>query len=142
MSTVHVNTELPFEELLKAVEQLDPADLAQLMSQVIALQARRKAPNLSKTETDLLLKINQDLPVTVQTRFDELVAKRQAETLTKEEYQTLLGLTEQVEQVNAKRVEHLAELAQLRGISLTALLKELGIRPPDNVDELAARAKQ
>ncbi len=130
MSTVQVKTELPFDELLKAVEQLSLPDLEKLMSQVIALQAQRKAPSLSKDETELLLKINQGLPDDVQRRFDELVAKRQAETLTPDEHQELLHLIDQIEKSDAKRVQYLAELARLRGISLTTLMDQLGIHPP------------
>jgi tRNA A37 N6-isopentenylltransferase MiaA len=130
MSTIQVKTELPFDQLLKAVEQLSLPDLEQLMSQVIALQAQHKAPSLTRDETQLLLKINQGLPRDVQQRFDELVAKRQAETLTAEEHQELLQLTDQIEKSDARRVKCMAELAQLRGISLTALMEELGIHPP------------
>jgi hypothetical protein len=130
MSTLQVKTELPFEELLKAVEQLSLPDLEKLMAQVIALQAQRKAPYLTKIETELLLKINQGLPPDVQTRFDTLVAKRQTETLTSEEHQELLNLTDQLEKADTQRVKYMAELAQLRGISLSTLLKDLGLRPP------------
>jgi hypothetical protein len=130
MSTLQVKTELPFEELLKAVEQLSLPDLEKLMAQVIALQAQRKAPYLTKIETELLLKINQGLPPDVQTRFDTLVAKRQAETLTSEEHQELLNLTDQLEKADTQRVKYMAELAHLRGISLSTLLKDLGLRPP------------
>ena len=85
---------------------------------------------LSKDETELLLKINQSLSAYVQQRFNELVVKRQAETLTPEEHQELLQLTDQIEKSDAKRVQYLTELARLRGTSLTALMKDLGIRPP------------
>jgi len=129
MSTLQVKTELPFDELLKAVEQLNLPDLEQLMSQVITLQARHKAPNLSKNESELLLKINQGLPQDVQQRFDELVSKRQAETLTPDEHQELLDLTDQIEKSDARRVEYMAQLANLRGISLPTLMKELAIHP-------------
>jgi hypothetical protein len=130
MSTLLVKTELPFEELLQAVEQLSPADLAQLMVQIIALQAQHKAPSLSKNETDLLLKINQGLPPEMQKRFNELVANRQAEILSSDEHQELLGLTYQIENSDAERVKYMAELARLRGISLTELMDDLGIHSP------------
>ena len=130
MSTVQVKTELPFDQLLNAVEQLSSPDLQQLMSQVTALQARRRAPCLPRDETELLLRINQRLASGVQRRFDELVAKRQAETLTPDEHQELLRLTDQIEKSDARRVRDMAELARLRGISLTALMEDLGIRPP------------
>ncbi|HEY85387.1 MAG TPA: STAS/SEC14 domain-containing protein [Chloroflexi bacterium] len=130
MSTLQVKTDLPFDELLNAVEQLNLPDLEQLMSQVITLQARRKAPSLSKNESELLLKINQGLPLNIQKRFDELVAKRQAETLTPDEHQELLSLTDRIEKSDAMRVEYMAKLANFRGISLSALMKDLDIRSP------------
>lgn len=130
MSTLQVKTELPFNELLKAVEQLNLPDLEQLMSQVVVLQARRKAPSLPKNESELLLKINQGLPLDVQKRFDELVAKRQAETLTSYEHQELLDLIDRIEKLDAKRVEYMAKLANIRKISLSALMEELNIRRP------------
>ncbi len=48
MSTVQIKTELPFNELLKAVEQLSLPDLEQLMSQVM----RRFIDNLNERVTD------------------------------------------------------------------------------------------
>ncbi len=130
MSTLQVKTELSFDELLNAVEQLNLPDLEQLMSQLITLQARRKSPNLSKNESELLLKINQGLPLNIQNRFDELVSKRQAEMLSPAEHQELLSLTDRIEKSDARRVEYMAKLAKLRGISLSALMKDLDIRPP------------
>lgn len=72
---------------------------------------------------------NDAVPPNIQERFDELIGKRQAETLTPDEYSELLALTEQVERFQAQRVECLAELARLRGIPLAALMEELGIQP-------------
>lgn len=130
MSTIQVQTELSFDELLKAVQQLSSSDLEELMSQIVALQAQRKASSLPQAETELLLKINQGLPAQRQQRFNELVAKRQTETLTPEEHQELLQLTDDIETSDAQRMHYLTELARLRGVSLTALMKDLGIRPP------------
>lgn len=61
------------------------------------------------------------------------MAKRQAEILTPEEHSELLHLTEQIEKLQAQRMEYLAELARLRGTSLTALMKNLGIQMPTYV---------
>ncbi len=130
MSVVRIETELPFERLLQAVEQLSLPDLDQLLFQIRRVQAKRKAPSLSAYETELMLNINQGLPPETQHRFDELVAKRQAETLTQEEHQELLTLTDQVERRDAERMRHLAELARIRGMSLDTLMDTLKIQPP------------
>lgn len=96
--------------------------------QVIALQAQRKAPSLPQAEAELLLKINQGMPSELQQRYDELISKRRAEILTPEEYEELLYLTEQIEHLEARRMECLAELARLRKTSLTSLMENLRIQ--------------
>jgi len=68
---------------------------------VIALQAQRKAFSLPQVEAQLLLKINQTIPSDTQKYYEELMAKREAETLTTEEHQELLHLNEQIEQLQA-----------------------------------------
>lgn len=128
MSIVKLEVQLSSEALLKAVEQLSLPDFEQFVSQVIALQAQRKASNLPQAEAELLLKINQGIPSNTQKLYDELIAKRDAETLTNDEYIELLHLTEQIEKYQAKHIEYLSELARLRGISLTALMENLGIQ--------------
>ncbi len=130
MSTVRVEAQLPTDELLKAVGQLSQPELEQFMFQVIALRARRKAPSLPRAESELLLKINQGAPPDVQQRYRELIAKRRAETLTPQERHELLRLTEQIEALEARRAEYLAQLARLRKTTLTALMKDLGMRKP------------
>ena len=130
MSTVQVRTELFFDELLHAVEQLNLPDLEKLRSRITSVQARRKAPSLSRNESKLLLKINQGLSPDVQMRFDTLVAKRQAETIAPNELQELIILTDQIEESDAERAANIAKLAQIRGVSFSDMMEELAIRPP------------
>jgi hypothetical protein len=133
MSMVKVEVQLSSEELLKAVEQLNLSELEQFVSQVIVLQAQRKVTGLPQTEAELLLKINQGIPSNIQRDYKELVAKRDDEILTEDEHQQLLQLTEGIEKIQAQRIENLAELSRLRGISLTALMENLGIHATNYV---------
>jgi hypothetical protein len=128
MSTVQIETH-SIPELLKTVEQLSLSELEQFVSQVLALRAKRRAPSLPQTEAELLLKINQGMPPEVQARYSELIDKREAETLTPDEYDELLCLTDQVEEVEARRLKYLTELAELRQTTLSGLMKDLKIRP-------------
>ncbi|MGD2089337.1 MAG: STAS/SEC14 domain-containing protein [Candidatus Aminicenantes bacterium] len=130
MPTVQVKAQLSTDDLLQAVKQLEPSELEGFVWQIIALQAQRKAPGLSKEESQLLIKINQGVPPDIQERYDELIAKRQSETLNAEEYNELLRLTDQIEKLDAERVEYLKKLAFIRNISLTTLLEELKIQTP------------
>lgn len=129
MSVIRVETELPFETLLRAIEQLSVPDLELLTVQVLNVRAKRKASCLSADESELMLKINQGISPDTQKRFDTLVAKRQAETLTQQEHQELIALTEAIEWNDAERMKCLAELARIRGASLDTVIKELGIQP-------------
>ncbi len=130
MPVVQVEAQVLTDELLKAVGRLSQPDLEQFVFQVIALRAQRQAPGLPRVESELLLKINEGIPSDVQKRYNELIAKRQAEVLTPDEYEELLQMVQQVEKLEARRVEYLAELARLRGMALTTLMENLGIRPP------------
>lgn len=129
MPVMQVQMQLPTDELLRAVSQLNAPDLEQFAQQVMRLLAQRRAPFLPRAEADLLLKINRSAPtLEMQERCKILIAKRQAETLTPDEYEELLHLTDQFEALNAQRLESLVELARLRGVTLPALLHDLGIQ--------------
>ena len=130
MPIVQVEAQLSTDELLEAVGQLSQPELEQFAFQIIALRAQRQAPSLPQAEAVLLLKIDQGLPPEVQKRYDELTAKRRAESLTPDEYDELLRLTGQIENLEARRMEYLVELARLRRTSLAKLMENLGIRPP------------
>jgi hypothetical protein len=77
---------------------------------------------MSKSQIELLQKINEQLPLSVQRQFATLNAKRQDETLTPAEHQELLRLIDQIEQANVDRLRHLLELAQIQEVSIDDLL--------------------
>jgi uncharacterized protein YnzC (UPF0291/DUF896 family) len=131
MPVVQIEAQLSPDKLLQAVNQLSEPELEQFAIQVNSLIARRKAPWLPNRESELLLKINRGVPSDMQARHEELAAKRDEETLTPEEHAELLRLSHEIEMLEAKRVEYLAELAQLRQTSLTTLMQDLGIHAPD-----------
>ena len=133
MSFVRVQAQLPIEELLQAVGQLSQTDLERFVQQALILRAQRQAPSLPRAEAELLQKANQSIPAEIQRRYDALIAKRKAETLTPEEYAELLQLTDRVENLAAQRVTYLTELAQLRHTTLSELMRQLGIRAPNYV---------
>lgn len=130
MPVIQVEARISPEQLLTAVEQLPPDELAPFVDQVLALRARRSAPHLGTDESALLRRINRGLSPSAQQRNDELVARRQAETLTAEEYEELIALSDEQEMIAADRVAALADLARLRQVSLGALTETLGLESP------------
>ncbi len=124
---------LSTDEIIFAVAQLSLPELEQVFDHVLALQAKRKTAHLSTAESSLLLRINEGLPSGLRERLHALRAKRADDTITDDDYQELTRLTDQAEELQAHRLAALVELATLRGIRLPVLMKQLGIRFPDNV---------
>lgn len=129
MSTIPI--EISTEQLLHAVERLPANELDAFVAQVNALRAHRVAPHLTQDETTLLLQINRaPLDPPRQARFNELVAKRQSETITSAELQELIQLTDTIERCDVERLEALRDLAHLRNTTVPALMDALGIKAP------------
>jgi hypothetical protein len=130
MPTITIHADVSVDVLVKAAEQLSATELRQFTLQVLALNAKRTAPSVAQEEAELLLQINRRLPEDVQRRYDELIAKRDTETLDAAEHTELLQLTQQVEAFDVARVEALSKLAACRGMTLSALMCQLGIASP------------
>jgi hypothetical protein len=120
---------MSIDELIKAADGLDASDLDLLLQQVVFLRARRKTPVLPAEEAQLLLKINQGIPADLLANYQVLRKKREAETLTDAEYDRLIQLSTEIEQIGVQRLEALAQLAQLRQVSILDLMATLGIQP-------------
>lgn len=131
MASVKVQAKLSTDDLLKAVDQLDKRNLESFLQKILVLVAGRKAPSLPQNEAELLKKINQIFPQEIQQRYSSLIARRNSETLTDAEHAELLKLTDQVENLERRRIEYLAELAQLRRTTLNQVMQQLGIQPPN-----------
>lgn len=128
MSTAHTEALSP-DELLRAIDRLDRSQIRPFVEQILHRAARRLAPHLDRRESELLEAINRGLPAELEGRYRELIAEREAETLGPAELEELMSLTIQAEKLQAERMENLVDLAQLRGVSLTDLMTELGIEP-------------
>jgi hypothetical protein len=81
------------------------------------------------SEGELLNKINLDISETDWTNYRHLIGLMRAETITEKEHKDLIALGDKIEIANAERVKYLFELAELRGISVEKLMKNLGIAP-------------
>lgn len=120
------------ETILAAMKRLDTSELETLVPKCIALGAARRAPHLKPTESKLLARANQTLPQELKSRLSKLQKKRDSRSLSKAESDELIALSDRVEQLHAARLEALADLARLRGKTLTELMDQLGIRFPAN----------
>ena len=130
MPTIQVEANVSPRELLRAAEQLSPPELDVFVAEILALRSRRAAPCLNASEAELLNRINLGLPDELRRRCEVLKARQQAEALTPEERDELLGLTAWVERQEAARLQALGDLAQLRKTTLGRLMEEMGLKAP------------
>jgi hypothetical protein len=107
-------------------------EINQLTEKVLAMRAAKLALQLNANETSLFARINQALPAGERVRLAELIAEREKETLTAETQQKLIGLTDRLEEMQAECLAALAELAQVRGVTLPVVMQQLGIHFPDH----------
>ena len=118
--------------IIAAVKRLPLPELEQLVDQVIAIRAERRAPHLTADESALLSRINQGLSAPERARMKALIAKRDDQTITPAELEELMALTDRLELLHADRLAALAQLASLRGVTLDGIMNQLGIRFPDH----------
>lgn len=116
------------EQLLESLHSLPDDQLQEFTEQVLRMNASRQSPSLSTSETELLKEINQPFPADRVTRYRELVGRREAGTLTTDEHRELCDLSDWLEERHAERLGHVAELARLRGVALSDMLDQLGLK--------------
>lgn len=104
-------------------------EILQTIKQMLLGTTKTKAPRLSKKETELFLIINQGLPADQQKRIDELTEKMEFESITDAEHAELLRLTDAMEMAQVKRLKAVAELAKVRNVSLSEMMRQLGMEP-------------
>ncbi|WP_250629829.1 hypothetical protein [Rhodoflexus caldus] len=74
-------------------DRLSLPELDALIAELISIRKQKMPHFLSQKETELLQKINADLPVDIKSRYALLNAKRAEESVSEAEYQGLMELT-------------------------------------------------
>lgn len=126
--TLDVTAELEHQVVREARRKgLDPKGfILGLLRDYLASQA----PSITQIdESELLEEINRGFPAEHWKRYEELVTKRRAETLTDDEHAEMLAMIQLREEANVHRVECLAELAKRRQVPLRELMDQMGIVP-------------
>jgi hypothetical protein len=115
------------EALLESVRRLPNDQLQEFAEEVLRLNATRRSPSLSMSETESLKEINRPLPADEVARYRELVGKRDAGMLAPDEHRELCALSDWLEDRNAERLGRVAELARSRGVTLSHMMDLLGL---------------
>ena len=102
--------------------------LLRLLQQA-AKTSQKQSNSKPYSESELLKKVNLDISEAEWISYRHLIGLMRAENLTSQEHERLIELGNKIEIANAERVKYLFELAELRGISVEILMKNLGIGP-------------
>jgi hypothetical protein len=117
------------QDLLQATRQLTLQELKEYSAQVVAIYQERESAAVT-TEAPLLDIVHRSLSPQTQQRWDELLAKRDDASLSAAEYEELLNLTDEVEDLNVQRMTALSQLAQARGVDLRTMMRQLNLPEP------------
>ena len=126
--TIHLVPELETE--VRAVAQQVGVAPDRYVINLLSEHLSQRRTTLPVSEATLLKQVNLGLSAKGWQRYHELRSKLQDETLATTEQQELKQLTDQLEVANARRIEALIKLAQIRNTTLDSLIDELGVRPP------------
>ncbi len=126
---IRPNAKFAVEEILSGISKLDTESLEKFVDEILAIRAKRLSKGLSKKETALLKKINRGLTVPKRERLAKLESKRMEGALSPKEHKELMAIVEELEQLNAERIEHLGVLASLRKTTVRELMEQLDIHP-------------
>ncbi|MCY7375919.1 MAG: hypothetical protein LH472_08085 [Pyrinomonadaceae bacterium] len=119
------------QQIISKARTMPLADLEELVDEVLTIQAERRAPRLSGEESKLMKTIQRRLAESKQVRLRELQTLRDEEKLSVEGYAELAAITDELEEIHADRMKALLETANLRGITMTELMKQIGLNLPD-----------
>ena len=123
---MHVENTIP--NLLGGFSEMPLKDLERFIKELNALAIRKRLLDTGKQDKILLRKINETvLSEPLMAQYIDLQEKMEVENLTDADYQELLNLVDKEEKIRNKRFQYLLELSQLRGISLTELMNNLGL---------------
>jgi preprotein translocase subunit SecA len=131
VSTHNTAHNLGIDDLISGVSSLETTEIELFMQKLGQLVARRKTPSASERETTLLMAINQAIPQKMQARYTDMIEKLENETMTPDENKAFLKLVDKMEAQNAKRLQYLLELSQLRGVSLETVMSQLHLNTPN-----------
>ncbi|MCC6463593.1 MAG: hypothetical protein IT260_24195 [Saprospiraceae bacterium] len=118
------------EEQLRDTAAQQGLSIEQYITQVVlsGISGSNQPDAEALSEDDLLQRIQLNIQARDLDAYYELVARRKADQLRPEEYETLLALTNRIELAHAERMKYVAALAKWRGVSLEQIILDLGLQ--------------
>lgn len=131
--TVSITLPNDLEQFLQTQAQRMGVPIETLLTRTIIERwdSIRRTPGLPSREAELLLRLQTLFPPEQTALYYALCAQSDTGTLMEADRERLLNLIEQRDHQNAERLAIVAELAQLRGVSLRETMIQLRVRFPE-----------
>ena len=125
-----MDNQISISELLRSVGQLSTHDFEDFFIKIQSLRHQKTASDgMNIEESKLLKQIKTGLLSTKQTRFEYLIARRDARTITESEFEELLKLTHEIEKNDVIRLKRIAKLADLKRMTLPEVVSFYNLQP-------------
>ena len=127
METVEIKNgfKISFDELIQSVTRLNALELNTFLNRLHQATAQQSP---AQEEKILLTQIKNIIPPSIIRRFKELQIKQHNDTITEKESSEIVLLTDFIEEKSAERVALLGRLAQIQGVAITDLAKQLRLK--------------
>ena len=124
-----MDNQISINELLQSVGQLSTREFEEFFNKIQSLRVQKTASNIDFEASKLLKQINTGLLSTKQTRFEYLIARRDARTITEFEFEELFKLTHDIEKNDVIRLKRIAKLADLKRMTLPEVVSFYNLQP-------------
>lgn len=122
--SLQLKSKVKFSELLKGLEQLTLRELEQLVQTARVLQSKYMSKEADKLD-DLMEIAKLKLPKKIESRYDALLNKKNAGTISAKDQLELGKIVDLIEEMDLRKAEALYTISRIKGISGKKLLKLL-----------------
>jgi hypothetical protein len=124
-----MDNQITIPELLTRVTQLSAYEFEEFFNKLQSLRGQKISSDGLSEENKLLKQIKMGLLSSKQLRFEYLIARRDARSITEKEYNELLKLTDDIERNDVLRLKRIAKLADLKNMSLPEVVEAYHLTP-------------
>ena len=124
-----MDNQISVSELLSNVGRLNTRDFEIFFIEIQSLYGQKITATSTVTENKLLKQIKNRLTSSKQIRFEYLIARRDARTITEQEFNELLKLTDDIEKSDLLRLKRIAKLADLKRMTLPEAVHFYNLQP-------------
>ena len=124
-----MDNQISVSELLTNVGRLNTRDFEIFFIEIQSLYGQKITATSTVTENKLLKQIKSRLTSSKQIRFEYLTARRDARTITEQEFNELLKLTDDIEKNDLLRLKRISKLADLKRMTLPEVVHFYNLQP-------------